>query len=568
MTPSDVQRVCVSKTRSDDAVATFGERLGAAVDAFKNPTVVAPRGSRMPEIDQDGRYDFLWDFWYGRWTYAKALDAQRKQYPDLYANTRQLWRQADAIVSLYEQYTYIGDLSTDGKALPDGTEGAIPINPQTPNESSDDQLRLACAELWQMWNWRAHMSLRPKFTAILGDCLTELVDDPDHGTVMPRTVWPGYVTDIDLDLVGNVKRYTVEYWIEVQASNRYGQHVDADRYRFRKEVDGTAFRYFRDDDPHPAFGNGTGIVRNNYGFVPAIWDRFEPVWGNRGMSALERTMQQVLELNSFLSHVIDHQGKGMAAPVGVVGAKPRPRSERLNAIRMLRGQPIEETDPDVAAHELAEQLDLMPMNDKGAFITINKDIGQAIETLKFVMDSIVAESPESRYGQDVLQMTQVTAPGVERALGVISGRLHKFRGVIDPQTVKLHQMAIAMIGWRLSGNQYDAAIVNARPARYKAFEPFGLDSWGEGMLDFTIPTRPWIPETIDERLAQLVIIEGLQTEYALRRAGVDAANIRKIMGEREAEQARMDAQITGIGAPNAQPNPRDGEDREVVDDGE
>lgn len=510
------------------------------MDAFKNPPADAPSGSRQPVIDQVGRYDFLWDFWYGRWTFAKALAETRKQYPDLYANTRQLWRHADAVVSLYEQFVYIGDLSTDGEALPDGSLGAIPIDAQTGGEATDIALKRACAELWSMWNFRSQMSLRPKFCAILGDCLTELVEDTKRGTVMPRTVWPGYVTDLELDLGNNIKRYTLEYWVEIPESRAYGVEQRADRYKFRKEVDGTAFRYFKDDKPDESKGPD-GIVPNWYGFVPAVWDRFEQVWGNRGIAAIERTMQQVLEMNSFLSHAWDYQQKGFAAPVGIIGNKAKSRTERAQAWRLQQ-----EADPEEAARELAESLDLMPMTDKGAFVTVKMDLGQATDVIKLVMDSVIAESPEARYGQDVLSMTQVTAPGIERALGTISGRLRRARASIDPQTVKMHQMAISMIGARLNAGEIPPEIVTARSSRYQSFKLYDLDSYGRGLLDFTIPDREWIPDTIDERLARLVIIESLQTRYALERAGVDEKNIDLILNEREAAQEKLDAQITGI----------------------
>ena len=536
-------------------MATLADRTRAAMDAFRNPTIATPVGSRQPVIDQVGRYDFLWDFWYGRWTFAKALAETRKQYPDLYANTRQLWRHADAIVSLYEQFVYIGDLSTDGGPLPDGSLGAIPIDAQTGSEASDLALKRACGELWSMWNFRSQMSLRPKFAAILGDCLTELVEDPKRGTVMPRTVWPGYVTDLELDLVGNIKRYTLEYWVELPESRAYGIEQRAERYKFRKEVDGEAFRYFKDDRPDESKGAG-GIVDNWYGFVPAVWDRFEQVWGNRGISAIERTMQQVLEMNSFLSHAWDYQQKSFAAPVGIIGNKAKSRTERAQAWRLQQ-----EVNPEEAARELAESLDLMPMTAEGAFVTVKMDLGQAVDVIKLVMDSVIAETPEARYGQDILSMTQVTAPGIERALGTISGRLRRARASIDPQTVKMHQMAISMIGARLNEGDIPPEIVADRSSRYQAFAGYDLTSYGKGLLDFSIPDREWIPDTIDERLARLVIIESLQTRYALQRAGVEDGEIDIILGEREERQSRLDEQITGIRSGD---NGDDEEDEETI----
>lgn len=531
-------------------MATLPERVRAAMDAFRNPGLMVPENSIQPIIDQTGRYDFLWSFWDGTWTYSKAMSEQRSRLPDLYKNTRQIWRQADAIVALYEQFAYVGSLSTDGEDLPDGSKGAIPIEPQVRAGESDDgedaageAIKRACAELWAMWNMTSWMPLRPKFTAILGDLMTELVDDPDHGTVMPRIVWPGHVVDLDLDLAGNVKRYTLQYWITIPESRRYGVHVPADRYLFRKEVDGTAFRYFKNDQPDDRYGPG-GIVTNHYGFVPAIWDRFEQVFGVRGISSIEKTLQQVLAMNSTLSHALDYHDKIFGAPVGVIGNRAKRRDDRGRLPNPRSDGGIEDAEEE--ARRLAEELDLMPMTDKGAFVALTPNIGQTVDLLKLVMDSVLAESPEARYGQEILKMTQVTAPGVERALGTIGGRVTRFRGNLDPQTVKLHQMAIAMIGWRLSENAYPQEIILSRPARYDAFRPFDLTSYGRGLLDFVIPDRPWIGDTIDERLARLLIIEQLTTQYALERAGVSEDGIKEILGAKKEEQAREDARLAGM----------------------
>src|SRR5690349_19984944 len=98
-----------------------------------------------------------------------------------------------------------------------------------------------------------------------------------------------------------------------------------------------------------------------------------------------------------------------------------------------------------------------------------------------IEETVLAEFPEERYGQEILEMTQVTAPGVERALGTMIGAVKQARANHDPQTVKLHQIAIAIMGHNLAEKNYPPEVVAARPARYAPFQQFNLDSYGQGL---------------------------------------------------------------------------------------
>lgn len=489
----------------------------AAVSAFRDPSLVA---SPEPTLDASTQYDELWAFWLGTWRSDPAMRSLQSTAPALYKNTRQLWRHADAIVSLYEQFVYAGDLSSDGRALPDGTRGAIPIDPQTGDNAADEAIRRGCAELWSMWRWRQSMALAPKYAAILGDCLLELVDDVGRGTVTPRFVWPGSVVDIDLSDAGDVRRYAIEYPVAVRESNAYGQRVRGETYRFRKEVDRESIRYYRDGDPaaFPGLGIPRAVEPNPYGFAPACWYRHEIVFGSRGVGALEKTFRAAQEMNSVLSHAIDYQRRQFSAPVGVIGGSAGAASRRA--------APEPERGPEAAEREAraaAETMSLLSLQPGGQFVTVQFDVGQTTQMLQLVMDAILAEAPEARYAQQILGMTQVTAPGIERALGPIVGRVKRARANHDPQTVKLHQMALAMLGYRLTNGHYPARVVSERPARYEAFRPFDLGSYGRGLLDFTIPDRPVIPETAKERvdLALLRMQAGVD-RVALAELGYDA----------------------------------------------
>lgn len=489
------------------------------------------------------RYVDLWSYYDGSWDNDPRMQAQKQRLPRLYDNTRLLWRHARSTVRLYAQTVYLGPLSTDGKPLPDGTLGAIPLDPQVTGDRSDARnqaLLKACAELWTMWNWRRYKSFRPKVAAILGDSLTELVDDVDRGKVFPRTIWPGYVTDdLELDDAGNVKRYVLEYQVQIVESTAFGQTVKGETYRFRKEVDGEAFRYFKDDKPFDYFGPGSAVQENFYGFVPAIWDRMEIGWGNRGIGVLDQTWRQAREMNSMLSHAMDYQRKQFAAPIVVAGRIVTNRNSPERVITMPR--PAESGDRQTDAEATSERLDILEVTGEGGGISsILFDLGQTKELLAFLQESIYAENPEGKAWDRLREQSQVTGPGAERMIGDIVGLIKDARDSLDPGTVALHQMAIAIIGERLRRGDYAPAVLTSR---HEAFRDFDLDSWRRGQLDMIIRDRPVIPESEREKVDRIVQVESLETEWAMQQAGVPEEAIRAMVADRDAQQEAREAAL-------------------------
>jgi hypothetical protein len=442
-------------------------------------------------------------------------------------------------------------LSKDGKPLPDGSRGAIPLDPETGNETTDAQILAAFSELMNIWQYQQYMSLRPKMAAILGDCLTELVDDTDRGIVAPNTIYSGYIPDLELDYFGNVKAYAVEYQVSIPAATKFGKIIKAESYQFRKEVDGEMFRYFKDNKPFDYSGEGAEIP-NPYGFCPAVWDRHEIVAGqDRGIAATERTIAQTMQFNSVLSHAMAYQEKQFAAPIGIIGRVSRRGTGATltmpGGITSANPTPDELIESQRAARE---NINLIELGEGGQFVNINFDVGKTREMLDLVMESILAENPEARYGQEILQMTQVTGPGMERVLSPIVGLVNAVRANIDPQTVKLLQMGTAIMGERLKRGDYPVDLVNARPDRYDPFKPFDLTSHGRGLLKCSIPSRPVFEESRDEKIQRLILIEGLQSRWAQLEAGMPEEEVDALQAKRQAEREGFDVNLTGIGGQN------------------
>jgi len=466
------------------------------------------RGYSAPETPETlgERYAANWALYTG--TMFDPVWQRRGIFKDerIYRNTRLVYKPVAAIVDFYASTVYQGQLSTDGKPLPDGSLGAIPLDPQVgrtvvrrtgektftrirEGKDQDEALLIATAELWSRWKFQRSMRLRPRYAAALGDCLTQLVDDPARHAVWPQLVWPGYVTELELDIVGDIKAYTLEYGITREEQGRMVT------FRYRKEVDKNEYRYFRDDRPwtSPA-DHGDAVQENPYGFVPAIWDRHKTVWGDRGLSAIAGIRQALFEYNSFLSHAIDYQRKPFSAPVLLKGSQTG-----ASRVREVLG-PGREDD----ASQLAETMAVRKVGPDSGYEYLQADIGKTIEILKEIKQGILEENPEASFYHDLRQMSQLTGPAVERALGDAVSRANEARAEHDPQTVKLFQMAITMCGMALNNGRWESPTT-----RDEVFRPFTQESFTAGSLDMGILGRPVVPMTEAERLDLLVQKVGL-----------------------------------------------------------
>ncbi len=480
------------------------------------------------------KYGEKWAAYSGELFQHLAQQPEIKTHPEIYQHTTLLWKHHEAVVDFYAGVIYQGALSTDGKPLPDGTLGAIPIDPQVPEPNvpeavegqeeraetpNGDRLRRAIAELWAAWNWQQQMSLRPMYGAALGDCLTELVDDTERRFVYPQIVWPGYVKEIELDYVGNVRRYVLEYRVE-----RKDDRGQLKAWMYRKEVDKETFRHFRDDQPYDEHGPGTAVTVNAYGFVPAIWDRHRIAAPGmaRGKSATDGTRQALMQLNSLFSHAFDFQHKAFWVPFMVAGAG------RGGTKDVDLGAPPQ-------ASSLAETYKWISVPPDATLLQPQFDTGKTLDMLKDLREGILAENPEASFYQQMRQMQQVTAPGAERLMGDVKNRVDLARAGYDIQTVKLFQMAVAMCGERANDRSRNGWQRRGAPRldrKRLAFLEYDLRSFDQGELDFSIQSRPLVAPTETERVELVLLKEGLQSDWGMRAVGIEPDDIEAILAAR------------------------------------
>ena len=550
------------------------ERVMAAIDAFKN-------FNAEPELILDSRYGIRWSLYNGTmFDHAWRKRPPRDQDPRLYLNTRLLWKIVESIVDFYATTVYQGSLSTDGTPLPGGIPEAIPLEPQAAKAADDplnQRLRLAIAERWNATNAIMHLRTRPMYGASLGDVLTEFVDDIPGRKITPQAIWPGWVPEIEVDALGNVKWVAIEYPVHIKPRSKSDKTTKEEHYLFRKELSGEDFRFFKNGDPWDYENNRkdgpNSVIPNPYkapgdsrGFVPAIWDRHKAVPGVRGHCAFEGTIQALLEVNSFLSHGFDYQRKHFSTPVVVQGQLPSGDAIlQFGSYRLSREDEFGQTGiPDELVEEMAESRDILVVGGEQVGIhTIPTDLGQALQVLDWVKAGIDRENPEGSFYEKLGNMTSLdSAPAVERALGNAVSLCRWARAGYDMNTVKQLQMEIAMAGFRI--NNRDWGDPSKLTRRQQAWKEYDMTSYGKGELDFTIADRPIIPPTAKEITELVLQKEKVMTEWGMKEIGLPDDVVQQAVQEREEEKKRqqeMEDEMLATAKVAAKPKPPTGGSR-------
>lgn len=519
----------------------------AAFDAYRE----YGRGPIRDTRAADERYRLLGSFYAGTW----KNDARWTMLPtDVALNTRQIVKHTSAIVDCYQQLVYTGDLPTPTRDLPEGAMSAIPIEPQTGNQTDDDALLAAFYTGFDIWKFRQTMSLIPKTAAIFGDVLALLVDNYRRGVTMVELINPWEVPPdgLELDEGGNVKALAREYQVDIAASKAFGRDVSEQHYRFRKEWTPDEVRFYKDSKLFAYPEWGPSIQRNPYGFVPAAWFRHElDVGSDRGIGAFERSVLPSLEVMSLLSSAIDHQRMVFGAPIGVKGS-----ALRSGSTLTLPGGFSFSTSSTVNEAEQARRLTIqsqhfLPLDESGAFVAIPYDIGQTRELLQMLDTNLIEESPEAKYAQLLAELKMATGPGVSATLAPIRAKVQSAQNNHDPQMVKICQMHVTIMGERLRNGSIPSDILRARPDRYKAFAPYSLDSYGQGKLDASIPVRDPFPESRLEKAQWVMLVDGM-SDWGKKEMGVPEDEIAAMASDRQAQADREMELLSGVAAQQAQ----------------
>lgn len=501
----------------------------AARRVFEEPTEAHVQRSWT---DLTASYALLWAYYnnslfdrtaqfaVGLSTTSAGVWAMYKSVYQLYRNIRLIYNPTRRLVDFYAGQVYPGVLSIDGKNLPDGVSPAIPLAPDTSSE-----LLAAIGQFWQWSNWQAKKSVLVRYGAALGSVLVEVVDDLDHGKVAANIVWPGFVSDLTLDIAGNVKSYAVDYI----AQDERGM------FSFRKEIDGKAFRYFRDGNPYN-YGDGQ-VVTNPYGFVPAVWIKHHDTGSDIGSPAIAGSLPKIDELNNIVSHIHDQIHKVVGAPVIMWSSgnvanlfnNTKRTSELIDTpsdqenVLMLKGP------PDGHLDHLAGNL---PLQEAAAYV--DRLTGE-----------IEQDHPELVFYRELRSMSQVTGPAASRLVGDVASRVSEVAASYDQQLIKLFQMACAIGGYRAGSGAWGILT-----RQQQKFIPFDLESYERGSLDIEIMPRPvLVPTRYERALEKQAVWNGVGLAV---KAGVPLPVVLKDEGWTDSELAALPSEtpvVSAIGAP-------------------
>jgi hypothetical protein len=402
----------------------------------------------------------------------------------LYLRTKAFENPTTRQVDFYMGAIWQGILTNDGNPPPDGTALAIPFSKDT-----DPRIRLAVAQSWQWGNWQEEKDTLVMFGGSMGDAVAIVDDDVERGMVYPKVIQPGHVKDVEFNGRGDVIYYQIEY--------SYYDRSDRRSKTYRQECDKQQIRTWQDIDREPF------IEDNPYGFVPMVWIRHRKTASWFGAPAI-RSWDKIERLNSLISRIDANIRIHSQSPFFITG-------EGDATALTINGEKVSEND-----------LKAIKIKGDAALLGIpnNLDIASALALAERLGMEIERDHPETTMYEKMATMSTLTGPAIQRLMGNVEGYVQGARGRYDNQYRKLAQMKLAIGGMRYA--QRNRRVIDgvngwaANTEAQKKFAPFSLESYDRGDLDFSIDSRPLVPQTTAEKWADQMAY------FAAKRAGMDA----------------------------------------------
>jgi hypothetical protein len=437
-----------------------------------------PAGMSMREKyeAQVGLYEYRWHLYQNSVFDDTALWWRYRTRYGLYRYIRPIYNPVRRLVDFYAGIVYPGVLAADGKRLPNGTALAIPLE-----EDIDAKLREAIGQLWQWSNWQTGKNLFVRYGAALGDVGVEVIDEVDRGKITFDIIWPGMVTDLELDGTGNVKSHAIEYKAEDD---------DGKSYVYRKEVDGERIAEYKDGELWQYDENIPAERDNPYGFDPFIWCKHTDLGGDYGSPAI-RNVGKIDELNEIASHAHDRAHAVLSSPILFSGDGVQNLTDSVLESKRVATQ--DATNPQAGR----ESVKILKASANGSVSSVQLPEGEALAYMDRVIAEIEHDHPELTMYQKLREMSQVTGPAAETLTGDAGTYIQEARSNYDTQTIKLMQMSIAIAGWRANSGAWGGR-GRSLTRQQQAFLPYDLDSYQDGQLDFSIQPRSLFPGELEE----------------------------------------------------------------------
>lgn len=451
------------------------------------------------------------------WRYYRSNQFSRRNGEDwkvylsdrqLYKHTRLIFNPVPQIVDFYVDNIWQPVKNEDFESL------VTPVSDKT-----DERLIEAIAQLDQWSGFQSEAQKMKRYGAATGNVLIEGIDDPAREKITHKTIWAGYVKEIELNDSGDVLSYKIEYDVLDKATNK--------TFKYRKEVTKEKFSYFRDDAPFVPDGRTGAVEPNPYGFCFAVWIRHTDDGGVYGLPACHN-LDKVDETNSLASHLHDNIHKEIESGKLLGVDDPSTIKVIAGATQNADGT-INETDPR-NDHLILAAKGSVSMADLSGLLKL----AEAEPYLKNLIVSFGADYPEIEYRQILKDNATLSGIALERLLIPAQNRLNGVQPYWNQQLIKLRQMQLAVGGFRLRSGGW-----RARTNQQALFGDFDLRSYEQGKLAFNLKPSVLVQITEDER-------EDLLMKKATRAASlkefVDERRVLEIAGFTEEDTKKIIAQ--------------------------
>lgn len=450
------------------------------------------------------RYSILWSLFENTaYRNVHTWSAQLKATYGLYRAIRNIYNPANRLGIFWQAYLMGGVLDPDaGDGM--STPSAIPI------VTEDERHREAIAQVWAWSNWAARKDILSLWGAVLGDVVLQVVDAPDRGRVWLQLVHPGSLKELTTDAFGNIKGYIIEeYRTDPDNSDRQAKYREvAER---KENSDDIQYTTYRDDAIYPWTGDAA-TWSEPYGFVPMVLVKHNDVGLQWGWSEMQPVLSKAREIDDQASKLSDQVRKLVDAPwlfTGVSKPSATPKTTHTAAT-------------DDAPEPWREEIPIIygPTGATATPLVAPLDITAALNHINGILAELERDLPELQH--DIWAGGNTSGRALRLARQRVTDKVLMRRTNYDDGMKRALQMAMSIGGMR----------------GYEAFSGFGLESYQDGDLEFSIGARHvFAPDPMDNieeeqafwTAARTASQSGLSLDIFLKRAHWTDEQISEVM---------------------------------------
>ncbi len=414
-----------------------------------------------------------WLSWSKRGNSINNWVAEYKSNRGLYKHIRSIYNPILRLGDFWTQAVWRGSVDSEAQ-----NKGAIPI--VTGKKANEAILRAAISKVMAFSNWNANKDVFVLHGAILGDAALYIRDDPDREQSRLEVIHPGRIIEVDLDAMGFVKRYVIEY-PRVDNEGDIGTYKEVCEHgEAENEI---VFTTYRDDSLYAWDGNiddaGKPVFQWSvfYGFVPLVITQHKNVGKNWGLCEFHAEDGKISEINDEASLLNDQIRKTINVKWLANWKKPEAALKIKSAVPTLSEHEPEREDTNIIYID-KDTAKLQPF-------VAPLDIDKVLANISKMLDELEDDLPELK--------SEVWSGGsgpsdstILAARGRVEGKVEKRRAGYDTGFIRAVQMAITI------------GAVNG----YPDYKNFTVDSYKTGQLDFSISPRPAFPPQPSEILAE------------------------------------------------------------------